>query len=160
MDIKEVKFTDTPKPFRRAVREHVGMRLDEIVRVWNYWTEHCVKYISFTNAGGIIAVLTFMNSRNITFVSLAGLALSLFGTGLILVGITIAYMFHRIKNNYDDMKMCADKFFTGNINWGEFIEKTDKATKFNKPALILGWLSAISFFAGLIIGIISFITYD
>lgn len=160
MSIEEMKFTDMPELLQREVTNHIGMRFNGIVTVWNYWIEHCVKYISFTNAGGIIAILTFMNSRNITFVSWAGLALSFFGIGLILVGITIAHMFHRMKNNHDEMITYADEFYVGNIKWGEFKEKTGKATKFSKPALYFGWFSASSFFLGLIIGIISYITYD
>jgi hypothetical protein len=160
MNIKEMNFTDMCEPLQIEIRKDIGMRFNGIVTIWNYWIEHCVKYISFTNAGGIIAILTFMNSRSITSLSWCGLALLLFVIGLILVGITIAYMFHRMKNNYDEMITYAEKFYGGNIKWGEFKEKADKASKFNKPALFFGWFSASCFFAGLIIGIISFITYN
>ncbi len=101
-----------------------------------------------------------MNSRKITSVSWPGLALLFFVSGLILVGATIAYMYHRMKDNFDEMIAYRDEFFAGNIKWGKVREIVEKARQFNKPALILGWLSALSFFTGLIIGIISFITYD
>jgi len=160
MNIEEMKFTDMPEPLRIEVGKGIRMSLNGIIRVWNYWIEHCVKYISFTNAGGIITILTFMNSRNIPSVSWPGLALLLFVIGLTSVGITSAYMFGRMRKNHDEMEAYADEFFAGNIKWGKVKERAEKARKFNKPALILGGLSASSFFLGLIIGIISFITYD
>jgi len=159
MNIEEMKVTDMPDSILRGVTEDIGMRFNGIVTVLNYWTEHCVKYISFANAGGIIAILTFMNLKNIKSLLLPGLALVLFVIGLVLVGFLIAHMFYRMKTNRDKMITYADKFYEGNIKWGEFKEIADKAKKFSRPALILGWSSASCFYLGIIIGIISFIKY-
>jgi len=161
MEIDKMKFTDDiPEPLRVDMSKYIGQRFTEIIQVWNYWLEHCVKYISFTNAGGIIAMLTFMNSRNIRAFSWPGLALLLFAIGLILVGITVAYMFHRMKKAHDQTEKDASEFYSGKITWGQFIEKVDKFKKFNIIALWLGWGAGVCFFVGLVIGIISFITYD
>ena len=160
MKIEEMKFTDMPEPLQIGSSQNIGMRFKDIIGVWNYWIEHCIKYISFTNAGGIIAILTFMNSRNIKAVSWSGLALLLFVIGLILVGFIIASMFKHMRNSHGKMKIYAEKFYTGNIKWGEFIKEADKLTETNETAIWLGWISAWCFFIGLIIGIFSYISYD
>jgi amino acid transporter len=160
MKIEEMKFTDMPDSLQVGSNQDIGRRFNGIIGIWNYWIEHCVKYISFTNAGGIIAVLTFMNSKNIRAVSWSGLALSLFVIGLILVGILIARMFGFMKKNHDNIKTYTREFYKGEITWGEFITKADKLTETKMAAVWLGWASACCFFVGLIIGIISYVTFD
>lgn len=160
MKIDEMKFHEMPEELIAYANSQIGLLFTQITKVWDYWLEHCVKFVSFTNAGGIIAMLTFMNSRNIGFLSRAGLALSLFAVGLILVGIFILYMFLRFKLIYEKTEQDIDGFYSSKIQWGQFAKNVKERKKFHKLALWLGLGSATCFFIGLVIGIISFITYD
>ena len=159
MTIEEMRFTDMPEALKNGINQDIQIRFKGIIGVWNYWLEHCIKYISFTNAGGIIATLTFMNSRNIRAVSWAGLALLFFVIGLIAVGIIIGNMFNYAKTNYDKMKLYSNDFYMGNIKWGELIKKADQLTETNKAAIFSGWFAACCFFVGLIIGILSYVSH-
>jgi len=155
-----MKFQEMPDQLKPGIVESINKLSRDIAQVWDYWLEHCVKYVSFTNAGGIIAMLTFMNSRNIRAISWSGLALLLFIIGLILVGIIILYMFLRFKVFYENTVKDINEFYSGNIQLGQLNKKVEQRKKFHKLALWLGFGTAGCFFFGLVIGIISFITYD
>lgn len=149
-----------PAPLQNEIIQIIRTQSDGIVRVWNCWIERSVKYITFTNAGGIIAMLTFMNSRNIRAISWSGLALCFFVFGLVLVGFIIGGMFKYTKDNHTKTRSYTKDFYTGTITWGYFIDKINKLTETNKSALWLGWFSGCCFFIGLIIGILSYVSYD
>ena len=128
-----MKFLEIPEQLKPGIVENINKLSRDVIQVWNYWLEHCVKFVSFTNAGGIIAMLTFMNSRNIRFLSRAGLALSLFAVGLILTGIFILYMFLRFKLIYEKTEQDVDDFYSSKIKWGQFAKKVKERKKFHKP---------------------------
>jgi len=150
------------------IKTYIEIRTNQIIQTWNYWLEHCVKYILFVNAGGIITILSFMRALNyVRAISLPGLALGFYIVGLFLVGVIFLYMFFRFKKDYDEFTVDTESLKTDLIKnpkvaeerWQQFLAKDEPRKKFRKTALYLGLSSASCFFIGTIIGIISFFIY-
>jgi hypothetical protein len=159
MGIEAMRFADIPESLKFGISQNIQIRFNGLISVWNYWLEHSIKYISFTNAGGIVATLTFINSRHVPAVSWAGLALLFFVIGLLTVGIIIGNMFNYAKINCYNIQIYFNEFYKNSITWGEFLTKADELTKANRAAIISGWIAAFCFFIGLIVGIITYLSY-
>ena len=129
MNINKMNFYEMPEELLAYANSQIELLFSQITKVWDYWLEHCIKFVSFTNAGAIIAMLTFMNSRNIGFLSRAGLALSLFAIGLILVGIFLLYMFLCFKMIYEKTEQDVNDFHSTKINWGQLSKKVKQGSK-------------------------------
>jgi hypothetical protein len=154
-----MKFSQVPEPIKSQTEEYIKRRFNEIVSIWNYWLEHCVKFISFMNAGGVIAILTFMGiTKKIEIISLPGLALGLFVLGIFLDGILFSTMFNRMKNQYQNMNLEVADLFADKLDREDFLAKDQKRLELSKSAFFLGWGAAICFYIGVIIGLFSFFT--
>jgi hypothetical protein len=144
---------------KHSQEKTIFVRFYERYQWMNYWGDHCFKYLLFVNAGGIIAVLTFMGTfddiRPISF-ALAGLSLVCFIAGLVLVGFLSKHLFYFFKVRWQALK---DDINQG-LEYEEIIKRDDPRLEESrygeKMALTASWLA----FGGIVLGLTSFFTKE
>lgn len=146
---------------KRYQLEIINRRLFERVQFFNYWTEHCVRYLLFVNAGGVIAVLTFMGIFKIdNLISWAGLALGFFTVGLILVGWLLNHMRSFFEKIWKELLEDREKLSTGEIADPQKVLDIDalRMTE-SKYAVMAARISSWCILGGILFGFISFFTH-
>jgi hypothetical protein len=112
------------------------------------------------NAGGIIAVLTFMGILNIVrAVSWAGLSLLSFVIGVILVGLLFSHMYEFFKKNCKGLEEDREDFLSHKISWEDLLAKDAPRLQESKCAERLARISSICILGGIVFGFIGFFTY-
>jgi len=144
---------------RRNYEEAIYTRFFERYRWMNYWSDRCYNYLLFVNAGGIIAILTFMSTfDDISTISIASALLSLvcFIIGLVLVGLLSKYLFYFFKDRWQALKDDMNQ----DIEFEEIIKRDNprlgESRYGEKLALAASWFA----FGGIILGLISFFTKE
>ena len=147
---------------KRYKIEIINSWLSERVQYFNYWNDHCVRYLLFVNAGGVIAVLTFMGILGIDKIRFeAVLALGFFTVGLILVGLLLDHMRSFFKKLWQELFADRDKLFTGQIaDPQEVLDKDMPRVKESKYAVIVARISSVCILGGIVFGFISFFTKE
>jgi hypothetical protein len=96
-EIKQ-KFPDFDKLISNYIADTYKRYYENYIRCSDkVWT-----FLFTTNAGGAIAVLSFIGSSNITKSILPILSLCFYATGVILVGVLMALAYHRSLNGVID----------------------------------------------------------
>lgn len=141
--------------------DSINSRLNERILYFNYWTDHCVKYLLFVNAGGVIAVLGFMNRLKLSSaIFFAVLALVFFTIGLILVGVLLNHMRAFFYNLWLNLKADREKIFSREIaDPQEVLDNDNQRATESKFAEKVARISSVCFLCGIIFGFISFFIF-
>jgi hypothetical protein len=154
-----MKYKDTTK-FNAECSKFISDRFSQIIESIDYWADLCVKYIIYINAGGAIAVLTFMGASSAVRDMIGSkLALLSFVFGLVAAGIVLAVGFYRMAHFQKSLKQDSAKYVSNEIDWEELLDNDAKRLEPSKWACLLGWGAFIFFGLGVIIGLISLFTY-
>ncbi|MBN1787163.1 MAG: hypothetical protein JW806_02075 [Sedimentisphaerales bacterium] len=124
-----------------------------------FYTKHAdeiMKYLFYVNAGGAGAVLGFMGSSE-TVRGLIAVRISLccFAIGLICIGILRTFLTHMAKSFFDNWRNDVGNYYTTKISFTQLNENDSTRTESEKWPYFFGYLSGVSFIAGVIFGGIS-----
>jgi uncharacterized membrane protein YuzA (DUF378 family) len=118
------------------------------------------------NAGGVIAILTFMSifKDKIKATSLAGLAsvltLVCFVVGLVLVGLFSKYQYYFFKEKCKALEEDSKKFSAGRLTFAEFIIKDAPRLEESRYGEKYALAAARCALGGIVFGLISFFAYN
>ena len=138
---------------RNSRDNHINNRWSQLYSLSKDSGESAIKYLFTTNAGGAVAVLTYLGAiaSNGESQLLAKLALAIFFIGIISVGVYKAYMVHNFESLFSHYQQLVSEYYDEKIGWGALI-KSDE-TKVGKPIApyIFGYISFFSFIIGSIV---------
>jgi len=141
---------------RRLQIEYINRRVFAEYHWLNYWGDHSFKYLLFVNAGGVIAILTFISTFKVKAISVAGLSLGSFVIGLVLVGLLCKYLYYFFKVKCTELDNDRKRFDTRQLTFEEFLirdaPRLDESRYGEKLALAASWFA----FGGILLGLISF----
>ena len=124
-----------------------------------FYTKHAdetMKYLFYVNAGGAGAVLGFMGSSDIIRkLFYVRISLCCFALGLICIGILRTLLTHRTKSFFDNWRKDVASYYETKISFTQLDENDNTRTESEMWPYLFGYLSGVSFIAGVIFGGIS-----
>lgn len=120
-----MKFTDMPEVAQRQTIDFVNARWAQLHKLEEDWGEKVYKYLLLTNSGGAVALLSFLGSGKAPDILWAKVALASFVTALVVVGIAVARIYHRMAFLYTQYRNDAASFFTGEIERSQLYERDE-----------------------------------
>ena len=143
---------------RQIYIDQVNHRWGQLYHLEKEWHAKAWNYLFLTNAGGAIAMLSFLSSASLNESSkvFLNIGLSLFVFGVAVVGICIAKHYHHLAFLFKKYKQDANKFLADQCAWEYVTEEDNKRVTPTCWGLFWGYfwpyLSFVSFIAGCLIG--------
>ncbi|HSI95971.1 MAG TPA: hypothetical protein VK938_07790 [Methylophilaceae bacterium] len=140
-------------------RDDWELKVKHVESRWSYHDQNRISslsrvtnYVFVLNTGGLLGALTYVASKDTT----EGIQLSivLFSWGIALIVGHAALDYYAINSAYAKVNKCIEKLYDLKYCWDDFQSEVHEAEDTNDTLLhIIGWSSALCFFAGLIVGI-------
>jgi hypothetical protein len=148
------------EPFTQQSRYGlVTERRTEINTLRNQWIEKALRFLILTNAGGAVAVLSFIgNSDDARRMFGPRFALSCFAAGIVVAGIFIAIQFHRFDSIFRGYRSDSAKYFSDQIEWKELRKGDSHRSAPHSIDYVWPYFSFILFILGCIAGGLSLFT--
>ncbi len=104
----------------------VTARWTQLNTLRNQWVEKALRLLVLTNAGGAVAVLSFIGASDEAR-RMCGprFALGCFAAGIIIAGIFIAIQFHRFDSMFKGYGSDSAKYFSDEIEWDKLRKDDD-----------------------------------
>lgn len=138
---------------RNSRDNHINNRWSQLYSLSKDSGESVIKYLFATNAGGAIAVLTYLGAiaSNGEAQLLVKLSVVIFFIGIIFVGIYKAYMVHSFESLFAHYQLLVSEYYDDKIGWGALTISDE--IKVGKPIApyIFGYISFFSFIIGSIV---------
>lgn len=158
---KLMKYTDQnlSNELRELKDKQIDKRWFQLYVLSKEASDSAIKYLFATNAGGTIAVLAYLGSISDSGspALLEKIALSLFFSGLLFVGIYKAYMVHNLEGLFEYYQSLVGKYYEGKIGWGDFLKADETKVGKALTPYILSYISFASFIGGCFSGAFSFL---
>ena len=120
------------------------------------WTEKAVSFLTLTNAGGAVAVLSFMGAFDKARTMWGPrIALCCFALGVICTSIVIARQFHRIEGLFAHCKKDSERYLTDQMEWDTLSSRDEDRSDAKFMDYLLGYAPFILFVGGCVAGAIS-----
>ena len=151
------KYSELNDKIRKGYCDYIDTRWEQLYELQKEWGDKAIKMLFVINAGGAIAILSYMASSNSAITGAVIFTLCCFFIGIILVGILIARAVHCMKNLYEGWKEDVNKFYKDEMDWEELIELDEQRVPNELPDFIIGYTSFAAFIIGSIVGAIWFL---
>ena len=145
------KVTDELRDIRN---KFVNERWEQLYNLSKESSESAIKYLFTTNAGGGVAVLTYLGAivdKGVPHVN-AKVSLGLFFIGIIFVGIYKAYIVHFHEGLMNNYKNLVNDYYDSKIGWNSLLESDESNVGSSKVPYILAYISFGCFIVGSAIG--------
>jgi hypothetical protein len=134
----------------------VTARWSQINTLRNQWIEKALRFLVLTNAGGAVAVLSFIgNSDEARQMCGPRIALGCFAAGIIIAGIFIAVQFNRFDSMYKGYNSDSAKYFSDKIEWDQLRKDDDDRSRPHSIDYVWPYMSFGLFILGCIAGWLS-----
>lgn len=149
------KLTDTEEPIRSAQFKYVDTRWEQLLRLVEDSELRTLKFLTLANAGGAAATLSFLGASALARgLLLPKFSLGLFVLGVVLVGVLNALSTHKMANLFRGWKRDANKYISGDLNWGYLLEEDNLRVDSGRCLIIaVAYLSFFCFIIGSFIGL-------
>jgi hypothetical protein len=156
-----MKYREATKEFKTECSKYIMERSSQILHAIDYWAHFIIKVLLFSNAVGIIVILSFLGA-SASVGSMIGLKIALlfFLAGFIAVGILMGVLFYRMSLFQKNLKVDTDKYFSNEIEWEKFIKNDSARLKPSTLGGLLGWISFLFFLGGIVISLINLFIYS
>ncbi len=149
-------FSQEPPVVQQQQFNFISSRWGQLSTLVKEWTEKAVKFLTLTNAGGAVAVLSFMGaSDEVRSMFWPRIALFCFALGVICTGIFIANQFHRIETIFLRYKRDSERYLSDKIEWGTLITIDEDRSDASCWDYVWGYVPFILFVLGCFAGAIS-----
>ena len=149
-----MKLSSTGEPARTDRLDYINERWKQLLRLVEDTELRALKYLTLTNSGGAIAVLSFMGaSESVRNLTGPKIALGFFIVGIILTGVLMAKGVHMMDRLLRNWRNDVKKYFSDEIGWKELIEADERRTKPDYTAYVLGYSAFACFILGSMIGL-------
>lgn len=119
-------FSKQDPMVRQSLDAIINQRWGQLYELEKDWGERALKYLLLTNSGGAIATLSFIGASPLAIKMLgARVALVLFLSGVILVGVSTAKQFHHMSGLFKSWKSDVETYYADKITW-EHLQDEDK----------------------------------
>lgn len=153
-----MKYSETPEDFKPIRDAYITERWSQLAELEQTWGERAVRYLFLVNAGGAIAVLTFMGAnKEIADLTWTRWMLFLFVLGVIAVGVLQAYQLHFIQWLYITWRRGVSAFKNDQITWGHLTDGDTERSSGPAAVYLLGYLSFAMFLVSTAIGAWNFL---
>jgi len=142
---------------RRDRIKYINIRWEQLYHLDKEWSERALKLLFVTNAGGAIAVLSYMASVEGRAPKSAIITLCCFFFGLICVGINTARAVHGMSGLFEGWQKDVDRFFKDEITWEELQSRDESRISGKWLDYLIGYFSWGAFIIGSIIGFVGFL---
>ncbi|QHI67905.1 hypothetical protein [Tichowtungia aerotolerans] len=133
--------------------DYISERWTQLHEVSTKAADETKKFLFIVNAGGAVAVLSFIGVNETSDIALgAKSALILFCLGVVSVGILHARITHRLYDLFTDWRENCSKYWNQEIGYTQLTTEDEKKTDSDKCEFVIGYISAAFFLAGLIVG--------
>jgi hypothetical protein len=113
-----MSFSKEPPFVQQQQFNFINVRWGQLSTLVKEWTEKAVQFLTFTNAGGAVAVLSFMGASNdVRKMIWPRIALCCFAAGVICTGIFIAKQFHRMEKIFARYRRDSERYLSDQIEW-------------------------------------------
>jgi hypothetical protein len=147
------KFNEITDPSERA------SKVNYVDEIWANWREtrlqtlkRVTNYLFALNTGALLASLTYVAAKQAN--SYIHLSIWLFSLGALLIVLHATLDYYITENEFTAYRKSVEELFSNKIEWAVFIDRNEKRATYDWLLHTLGWLSGISFFVGLILGIL------
>ncbi len=147
------KYSELNDKIRKEYCDYIETRWGQLYELQKEWGDKAIKMLFVINAGGAIAILSYMASSNSTITAAVIFTLCCFFIGIILVGTLVARTVHCMKNLYEGWTTDVNKFYKDEIEWKKLIELDENRIPNELPDFIIGYASFATFIIGSIVGV-------
>ena len=148
-----MKFTQMTQATQQNAIDAVNRRWGQLHKLEEDWGERVYKYLLLTNSGGAVALLSFLGTGKAPEIVWAKIALASFIFGLIVVGMALARIYHRMEWLYKNYRNDSARFFIDEIERDELNRLDDgRSRKQSIWAYLLPYTCFSSFIFGCVTG--------
>jgi hypothetical protein len=155
-----VKYTELSPNERAGEIGQINGRWGQLYGLEKEAAEQGIKFLFLTNAGGAVAVLSFIGTSDVVRLLIAPkIALGLFALGVVLNGVLLALRLHQFERLFKQWREDVDTYFKGDLDRDELYKRDNQRanTKMYVANYIVAHSSFICFIAGGVIGFCSLI---
>jgi hypothetical protein len=113
----QMPFSQEPPHVQQSRFNFISARWAQLNGLTKEWGDKAVRYLMLTNAGGAVAVLSFMASDKVREMVGPKIALSCFALGVIVTGILVAKQLHRVERIFKDYRKDSTRYLIDQIEW-------------------------------------------
>jgi hypothetical protein len=148
-----MKFTDLTEDKKLFIFTRVDEHTKRVQSESLGSLEAGINYLFLINAGGAVAVLSFLGAAEKAEVRTSPLvALAFFAVGVMLVGAIKAFRVHYFGKRSTAWFTESARFFAGEIDWQDLNERYGKAAVEPRWPYVVGYASFACFVIGALIG--------
>ena len=149
-------FSTEPPGVQQYRFNFINARWAQLNALTGVWANKAIQFLTLTNAGGAVAVLSFMGaSDDVRAMIWPKIALCSFAGGVVCTGILIAKQFHRVENLYNGYKRDSERYLTDQIEWNTLNTDDENRTAPSFWDYFWGYFPFILFLFGCVAGGIS-----
>jgi hypothetical protein len=148
-------FSQEPDHVRQYRFNLISARWAQLNALTKDWSDKAVSYLMLTNAGGAVAVLSFMASDKVREMPGPRIALSCFAAGVIVTGILVAKQLHRFEAILKGYVKDSTRYLADQIEWDTLTTDDDSRAKPSVMDYAWGYVAFILFIGGCVAGAIS-----
>jgi hypothetical protein len=147
-----IKFNEIADPSERA------SKVNYVNELWANWREtrqqtlkRITNYLFVLNTGALLAALTYVATKQAN--SYIHVSIWLFSAGTLLIVLHATLDYYASENGFTSYRKNVEELFGNKIEWAVFVDRNEKRGSYDWLLHTLGWLSALLFFVGLVVGI-------
>ncbi len=149
-------FSREPPHIQQHRFNFISARWAQLNALTKDWSDKAISYLMLTNAGGAVAVLSFMGSSEVRAMAGPKIALGCFALGVICVGILVAKQLHRFEGFYKGYKRDSEQYLADRIeDWGTVVSRDEERVEASFWDYAWGYFAFILFIGGCGAGAIS-----
>jgi len=149
-----MKFSETDEQLRTERLNYIRTRWDQLNLLSKDALERIIKYLVLVNAGGAVAMLSFLGtSAQARGLLLPKLALACFGLGIVLVGVLNLLILLHIERIFVNWRQTTPQFYEDKVEWEDLTANDDKLAYTVWPEYLAGYAAFFCFIAGAAIGV-------
>jgi len=127
-------FSQEPAFVQQQRFGFISTRWSQLDGLVKEWTDKAISFLMLTNAGGAVAVLSFMGaSEKVRGMLGPQVALCCFALGVICTGFLIAKQFHRFERLLAHYKKDSERYLTDQMEWDTLTSRPSSRCASNNP---------------------------
>jgi len=141
-------YSKTDPSSKEGFHQRINDRWGQLHALEKDWAERAMKYLFLTNSGGAIATLSFIGAEKGQVILGTKIALFLFVSGIVLVGISTAKTFHHMSTLFEEYRSSVNNYFNDKITYSELTEADESRAKDDYWDYIIPYTSFACFVIG------------
>lgn len=134
-------------------------KLNFVNECWVGWREarqstlsRITNYLFLLNTGALFASLAYVTSQKTATGIL--LSISLFSIGVLLIILHATLEYYMCQKYFSDYRKDVESLYDNKLDWEVFVDRNKQRVNFEWVLHLFGWGSGVSFFVGLLNGIL------